>query len=151
MSSVILITGTSKGIGEYLANYYLTKGHIVVGCSRRKPDITNTNYTHFIIAYRAGGYNLFPETKRILKALSENGIKVDTSMSRGYYFKSDFSSIDYRKLPDKPNWYIDPNGDFSKDAPTGIYEVPIAGKPKSIFEIPTKFKINYFEVEPSKY
>jgi 3-oxoacyl-[acyl-carrier protein] reductase len=47
MNSVILITGTSKGIGEYLANYYLGKDNIVVGCSRRASNIDNKNYYHF--------------------------------------------------------------------------------------------------------
>lgn len=47
MNSVILITGTSKGIGEYLANYYLGKDNIVVGCSRRVSNIDNKNYFHF--------------------------------------------------------------------------------------------------------
>lgn len=44
---VILITGTSKGIGKYLAEYYCSKGHIVTGCSRKDTEIKNDNYTHF--------------------------------------------------------------------------------------------------------
>jgi len=46
---VMLITGTSKGIGEYLANYYLSKGYFVIGCSRSECTIKNENYTHFIV------------------------------------------------------------------------------------------------------
>lgn len=45
---VMLITGTSKGVGNYLANYYLDKGFIVIGCSRSECDIINDNYTHII-------------------------------------------------------------------------------------------------------
>ena len=44
---VLLITGTSKGIGEYLAAYYLEKGYHVVGCSRRSVASKNKNYRHF--------------------------------------------------------------------------------------------------------
>jgi 3-oxoacyl-[acyl-carrier protein] reductase len=44
----MLITGTSKGIGEYLANYYLINGFIVIGCSRTACKIKNDNYTHII-------------------------------------------------------------------------------------------------------
>lgn len=44
---VILITGTSKGIGKYLAEYYLKKGFIVAGCSRGQATITDTHYRHF--------------------------------------------------------------------------------------------------------
>ena len=45
---VTLITGTRKGIGKYLANYYLGQGHMVIGCSREPLDRTTENYRHFI-------------------------------------------------------------------------------------------------------
>jgi len=98
------------------------------------------------IAYRAGGYNFVPQAGRILRALYNNGIRYDSSISRGYFFKSDTSLVDYRKIPNMPNWYLSPNGDFSKTANNTdfIYEVPIASKPKWIFEIPTVFKLKKF-------
>src|ERR1035437_498627 len=43
---VMLITGTSRGIGNYLANYYLNKGFNVIGCSRNPSGIVNDNYLH---------------------------------------------------------------------------------------------------------
>ena len=43
----ILITGTSRGIGKYLAEYYLAKGYKIFGCSRSKNKINDKNYTHF--------------------------------------------------------------------------------------------------------
>ena len=46
-SKVILITGTSQGLGRYLAEYYLNLGWNVVGCSRTNVKIDNTLYTHF--------------------------------------------------------------------------------------------------------
>ena len=45
---VMLITGTRKGIGKSIAEYYLDKGFIVVGCSRGDSSIVHDNYTHFI-------------------------------------------------------------------------------------------------------
>lgn len=50
-ADVTLITGTSKGIGAYLAMYYLRQGHIVIGCSRSKPEWTanSENYHHYIV------------------------------------------------------------------------------------------------------
>jgi 3-oxoacyl-[acyl-carrier protein] reductase len=45
---VMLITGTSKGIGKYLADYYSTKGFTVIGCSRSESDLINENYIHII-------------------------------------------------------------------------------------------------------
>lgn len=44
---VFVITGTSKGIGRGLAEYFLEKGHLVVGCSRGEASWTHQNYTHF--------------------------------------------------------------------------------------------------------
>lgn len=45
----ILITGTSRGIGNYLAAYYLNLGYQVIGCSRSKSTIENNQYKHFEI------------------------------------------------------------------------------------------------------
>ena len=47
---VILISGTSRGIGKFLANYYLKKKFIVIGCSRKtNPNLKNKNYHHFCL------------------------------------------------------------------------------------------------------
>ena len=43
----MLITGTRKGIGRFLAEHYLEKGYQVVGCSRGKSDLEHSNYQHF--------------------------------------------------------------------------------------------------------
>jgi 3-oxoacyl-[acyl-carrier protein] reductase len=45
---VILITGTRKGIGRYLAEHFVKKGARVEGCSRQAPDWQLENYTHHI-------------------------------------------------------------------------------------------------------
>ncbi|MGB7401740.1 MAG: SDR family oxidoreductase [Arcobacter sp.] len=47
MSQIIVITGTSKGIGQALANYYLENGEVVIGCSRAESSINHENYRHF--------------------------------------------------------------------------------------------------------
>ena len=44
---VMLITGTRKGIGRYLAEYYSTQGYRVVGCSRQPADFKLERYEHF--------------------------------------------------------------------------------------------------------
>jgi len=41
------VTGSSKGIGRYLVEYYLTKGYLVVGCSRGNSSFRHENYRHF--------------------------------------------------------------------------------------------------------
>jgi 3-oxoacyl-[acyl-carrier protein] reductase len=46
---VILITGTRKGIGRYLAEYYSSAGYRVVGCSRNPMDAELENYQHYCL------------------------------------------------------------------------------------------------------
>ena len=46
---VVLITGTSKGIGRYLAEYYVERGFFVIGCSRNSINFSNKLYKHFEI------------------------------------------------------------------------------------------------------
>ena len=43
---VIVITGTSKGIGFRIAEYFLAKGYQVAGCSRGVSTIEHENYFH---------------------------------------------------------------------------------------------------------
>lgn len=42
----MVITGTRKGIGRYLAESYARQGYIVEGCSRGAADWEAENYTH---------------------------------------------------------------------------------------------------------
>jgi len=46
---VMIITGTRKGIGKYLAKYYSEKGFIIVGCSRNNLDFELNNYKHYCL------------------------------------------------------------------------------------------------------
>ena len=45
----MVITGTRKGIGKELADYYIQKNYIVIGCSRGPSTINHSNYFHFSI------------------------------------------------------------------------------------------------------
>jgi len=49
-SPVMIITGTRKGIGKYLAEYYTKKGFMVVGCSRGQVDFELKNYQHYVLS-----------------------------------------------------------------------------------------------------
>lgn len=46
---VVLISGTRKGIGRFLVEYFIRKGYIVEGCSRKHVDFSFPNYTHHIV------------------------------------------------------------------------------------------------------
>jgi 3-oxoacyl-[acyl-carrier protein] reductase len=47
-AEVVLITGTRKGIGRYLAEHFVRRGAYVEGCSRSMPDweLGGEHYTH---------------------------------------------------------------------------------------------------------
>tara|TARA_R110002167_G_scaffold199960_4_gene403310 strand:- start:480 stop:1178 length:699 start_codon:yes stop_codon:yes gene_type:complete len=49
MSEIMVITGTRKGIGRYLAEYYVNKGYQVIGCSRSEMDVEIEGYEHFCL------------------------------------------------------------------------------------------------------
>lgn len=44
---VILITGSRKGIGKYLVEYYSSHGYEVFGCSREPANFSFPNYIHY--------------------------------------------------------------------------------------------------------
>ena len=48
-SGVMIITGTRKGIGRYLAEHYVQKGFRVIGCSRQASDLKLDGYEHFCL------------------------------------------------------------------------------------------------------
>jgi 3-oxoacyl-[acyl-carrier protein] reductase len=43
---VMLVTGASRGIGRFLAGYYLQRGFLVEGCSRGDPGLEQEGYEH---------------------------------------------------------------------------------------------------------
>lgn len=122
----------------------------IFGIIKRSIDELNNicipvNNKYKCIAYRAGGYNIYPDTESIFNSLYKYGIRYDSSLAKGYYFKSGISEIDFRKLPDLPNWIIDPsNYHLNLSDGSGILEIPIATIPKTVFEIPTKFKLKKY-------
>lgn len=46
MSQIVVIVGSSGGIGRRFAEYFIANGGNVFGLSRCAPDIKNVNYTH---------------------------------------------------------------------------------------------------------
>ncbi|HMS82127.1 MAG TPA: SDR family oxidoreductase [Nitrospira sp.] len=47
--TIMVITGTRKGIGRYLAEYYCQRGYQVVGCSREESNFSHSHYRHFCV------------------------------------------------------------------------------------------------------
>lgn len=48
-NETFIITGTSRGLGKNLVNYYLNKSKNIIGVSRSSPSISHKNYTHFTL------------------------------------------------------------------------------------------------------
>lgn len=46
---VLLVTGSSRGIGKFIAQYYCSKDYLVVGCSRGIESFNHENYHHVCI------------------------------------------------------------------------------------------------------
>lgn len=134
-------------LGDFVADGEDKIDEIVkMGVRQMKEICGNVKPNYRCIAYRGGGFSLGPNTKEILTALYKCGIRIDSSISRGYYFKSDTSLVDYRKLPELPNWFLSRDGDFrtnNVDKKT-LFEIPIASKPKGLFDVPTSFKMKKY-------
>jgi len=86
------------------------------------------------IAYRGGGYNLYPDRDKIISALYNNGIRIDSTMLKNYYYKSDLKCEDYRTLPKKQNWYINLDGKFTNKIDKAILEIPVTTMPAFLSE-----------------
>lgn len=58
----ILITGTSSGIGQVAALYFLQQGHTVFGFDKNESTIENVSYKHFVLDIRdKDSYPALPE------------------------------------------------------------------------------------------
>lgn len=83
------------------------------------------------VAYRAGGHNLAPATDAILSSLYEKGVRIDSSIVKGFRFGSGISTVDMTDMPAAPNWTIPLSGPLNASAAAGLFEVPVAGKPRT--------------------
>ncbi|MEI7595137.1 MAG: hypothetical protein WCK02_05265 [Bacteroidota bacterium] len=95
-------------------------------CIKAKPS-------YKCIAYRAGGFNFEPETSRILNSLLNNGILIESSIVKGFYYKSKHSLINFKNMPKQSNWYISPNEPINIPMNDGLFEIPIASKPAGLY------------------
>lgn len=81
------------------------------------------------VAYRAGGYNLAPKTPEILHALHHQGIRIESSINPGFYYRSALSTIDYQHMPVRSHWTMPLGGPLNAEAEEGLHEIIIAGRP----------------------
>ena len=110
-------------------------------CLKVKPDYTCNSY-------RAGGYNLTPETERILTSLYKNGIRIDSSIVKGFYYKSKLSEINFKNFHTEGNWKIPLSGPIETISKDGLFEIPIVSKPAGIM---TNIKHLFYKNKYKKY
>lgn len=123
---------------------------IKTGIDFLKEVCSEVNPGYKCVAFRAGGYNLEDATSEIITSLCKNGILFDSSISKGYYYRSGLSEINYTNMPAAPNWFIGFDGNTRKEADSGLFEVPVASIPKTLFEVPTRFKLKKLAAQAPK-
>lgn len=78
----ILITGTSQGIGKAIAEYFMAKGHDVIGIDRQEATLTEALYTHILCDIR--DFAALPEINEvdilINNAGTQNENDIDTNL-----------------------------------------------------------------------
>lgn len=97
------------------------------------------------IAFRAGNYGFQPKTELIIDILIKNNIKIDSSIVPGLVMNNEVNQIDFRNVPQTPNYYLSPQYGLRKASHSGIFEIPIASYlEKKIIEVCSriKFKLN---------
>lgn len=77
------------------------------------------------VAYRAAALALQPEEGRHLQALIDAGIAIDSSVMKGVHTGTDTYVVDYRDVPEPPNWFMSPATGVATAASAGVFEVPV--------------------------
>lgn len=85
---IVLITGSSRGVGSKITNYFLKNNAIVIGLSRGTPTIDKKNYYHY-------GVNLSqPEDiADTFKIIAKQHKKIDIVINNAAVLTSQFSMI----------------------------------------------------------
>jgi hypothetical protein len=81
------------------------------------------------VAFRAGGYDVEPESKRILTKLYELGVRLESSVIKDLYLDFNFSHIDYSNSPSSSQWMVSQEGPLTRAASSGLLELPISSRP----------------------
>ena len=86
------------------------------------------------IAFRAGGYGIQPEEKKLIQALMAAGFEIDSSIVPGMVFESNVNAIDFRRVPSKFNYRLGTRHGIAQEDRCGIFEIPVAAYPESLLE-----------------
>jgi hypothetical protein len=92
----------------------------------------NTSYQ--CVAFRAGGYGLQPNAATVLKALTDAGFIIDSSIVPDLVIRNTVNEVDFSHVPDRSNYYLYDGINSPSLKDYGIFEIPIASCTFSIGE-----------------
>lgn len=87
-NKTLLITGSSRGVGLEIANYFINNNAVVIGLSRGTSAINNINYYHYSV-------NLSEpeEILSVFKSIAKNHKKIDIVINNAAVLTSQYSMI----------------------------------------------------------
>ncbi len=128
--------------GDYsLSNFareksgYTIENIISVSCRELIAICREADPAYRCLAFRAGGYDVEPESARIIAALHKLGILYESSVIKEFYLDYNFSRIDYRNSPSPSRWRVSPTGNLMHNADSGLIELPITSRPVTPIDI----------------
>ena len=106
--------------------------------------VTSRNYLHDLlrqvntryrcVAFRAGGYGLQPNAATVLKALTDAGFIIDSSIVPDLVIRNTVNEVDFSHVPDLSNYYLYEGVTSPSLKDHGIFEIPVASCTFSIGE-----------------
>ncbi|MGE5328473.1 MAG: hypothetical protein ACM3KR_03070 [Deltaproteobacteria bacterium] len=102
-------------------------------------DLINApDYSSNLVAFRAGGWSFQPEQK-VIGALLENGIRIDSTIFKDGYFDDGILFYDFRKIQaNSVNWFFDKEKGLcfdSSDYADSLFEIPIGSLNSNLFSL----------------
>ena len=78
----VLITGTSRGIGEAIALKFLQQGHYVTGIDREAASVSDRHYTHVQTDIFSGNLPELPDTEILINnaGVQDSGMDIDINL-----------------------------------------------------------------------
>lgn len=87
-SKIILITGSSRGVGNEISRYFLRKNGIVIGLSRGESTINHENYHHYSVDLSKP-----EEIINVFKKISKEFKNIDITINNAAVLTSQYSMI----------------------------------------------------------